>query len=122
MWMTRPSFQLAAPTSFEVYHGVQDVEIRDVYGIHVRCILLFQPPEMKHCLVHLFFKTRSQDSSVGIATGYGLDGRGSNPGRGKIFLFSTASRPALRPTQPLIQWVLEALSPGVKRPGRQADH
>jgi hypothetical protein len=45
------------------------------------------------------------DSSVGIATGYRQDGRGSIRGRGKIFLFSTASRPALGPTQPPIQWV-----------------
>jgi hypothetical protein len=29
---------------------------------------------------------------------------------------------ALGPTQPPIQWVLEALSLGVKRPGREADH
>jgi hypothetical protein len=29
------------------------------------------------------YKPRSQDSSVGIATGYGLDRWGSNPGRGK---------------------------------------
>jgi hypothetical protein len=27
----------------------------------------------------------SRDSSVGIATGYGLDGRGSITGKGKIF-------------------------------------
>jgi hypothetical protein len=40
----------------------------------------------------------------------------------KIFLFSTASRPTLRPTQPHIQWVTGALSQGVKRPGREADH
>jgi hypothetical protein len=38
------------------------------------------------------------------------------------FLFSTSSRPALRPTQPSIQWVKEALSPGVKWPGLEADH
>jgi hypothetical protein len=38
------------------------------------------------------------------------------------FLFYTASRPALGPTQPPIQWALEALSPAVKRPGREADH
>jgi hypothetical protein len=36
----------------------------------------------------------------------------------EIFLFATASKPALEPTQ----WVAEALSPGVKRPGREADH
>jgi hypothetical protein len=38
-----------------------------------------------------------------------------------IFLFTTASRPALGPTQPPIQWVPGALSLGVKRPGREAD-
>jgi hypothetical protein len=39
-----------------------------------------------------------------------------------IFLFSTASSPALGPTQPPIQWVPEAPSPGVKRSWRKADH
>jgi hypothetical protein len=42
--------------------------------------------------------------SVGIATGYGLDVRGSIPGSGNICLFSTASSPALRRTQPPIEW------------------
>jgi hypothetical protein len=37
-------------------------------------------------------------------------------------LFTTVSRPALGPIQPPIQWVPGALSPGVKRPGREADH
>jgi hypothetical protein len=32
---------------------------------------------------------------VGIATGYGLKNQGYIPGRGKIFLFSTAFRPSL---------------------------
>jgi hypothetical protein len=36
-------------------------------------------------------------------------------------LLTTASRTALGPTQPPIQWVLGALSL-VKRPGREADH
>jgi hypothetical protein len=31
-------------------------------------------------------------------------------------------RTALEPTQPPIQWVPGALSRGVKRPGREADH
>jgi hypothetical protein len=39
-----------------------------------------------------------------------------------IFLFTTASRTALGPTQPPIQWVRGALSLGAKRPGREADH
>jgi hypothetical protein len=40
----------------------------------------------------------------------------------RIFLFTTASRMALGPTQPPIQWVRGALSLGVKLPGREADH
>jgi hypothetical protein len=38
-------------------------------------------------LFMLYLTTRSRDSSVGITTGYGIDGRGSNPGKGKIFFF-----------------------------------
>jgi hypothetical protein len=40
----------------------------------------------------------------------------------RIFLLTTKSRTALGPTQPPIQWVLGALSLGVKWPGREADH
>jgi hypothetical protein len=68
---------------------------------------------------------RSRGSSVGIGTGYGLDDRvrrfDSRRELG-IFLFSTASRLDLGPTQPPIQWVPGVLSPAVKRPGREADH
>jgi hypothetical protein len=39
-----------------------------------------------------------------------------------IFLFATASRPALRPNRPPIQRLLGALTPVVNRPGREADH
>jgi hypothetical protein len=51
---------------------------------------------------------------------YGLDDRGSRvrfPVGAGNFLFTTASRTALGPTQPPIQWVTGALSLGVKRPG-----
>jgi len=40
----------------------------------------------------------------------------------RIFLFTTASRTALWPTQPPIQWVPGFLSLGVKRRGREFDH
>jgi hypothetical protein len=60
-------------------------------------------------------------SSVGKAAAYWLDGLSLIPGRRKIFLFSTTSRPALGPTQPHIQWVLKALSLRRKRQGREAD-
>jgi hypothetical protein len=72
-----------------------------------------------------FVDVYSCDSSVGIALGYGMDDRGFRvrfPMGAGIFLFTTASRTALGPTQPPIQWVLGALSLGVKRPGREADH
>jgi hypothetical protein len=39
-----------------------------------------------------------------------------------FFLFVTASGPARVPTHPPIQWVLGALTSGVRRPGREADH
>jgi hypothetical protein len=51
----------------------------------------------------------------------GVPGFDSRRGLG-IFLFTTASRTALGPTQLPIQWVPVALSLGVKRPGREADH
>jgi hypothetical protein len=38
------------------------------------------------------------------------------------FLQTTAFRTAMGPTQHPIQWVPGALSLGVKRPGREADH
>ena len=42
-------------------------------------------------------------SLVSIATDYGLDSLGSNPGGDEIFC---QSRLALGPTQPPVQWVL----------------
>jgi hypothetical protein len=51
-------------------------------------------------------------ASYSASTGCGLDGRDLIPGRGKIFLFSTARTPALGPTQP----------PGFKRQEHKADN
>jgi hypothetical protein len=64
---------------------------------------------------------RNLGSLIGVATGYGLDGRGSVPGKNKIFLFSTTSRPSLGSSQPPSQWVPKALSSGVRRLGHEAD-
>jgi hypothetical protein len=80
----------------------------------------------KDNLYYFYHISRSWVSVIGIATGYGLDDREGvgvpSAGRVKNFLFSTSSRPTLGSTQPPIQWVPEALSPGVKRQGREADH
>jgi hypothetical protein len=67
----------------------------------------------------------SWDSAVGIANGYGLDGRwvGVRFAVGaSFFLLSTSSRPVLGPTQPPIRLVPGTLSPGAKRQGCEADH
>jgi hypothetical protein len=56
------------------------------------------------------------------ALGYKLEDRRfeSRQGLG-IFLFTTATRPALGPTQPPVQWLPGALSVGIKRPGHEGD-
>jgi len=53
-------------------------------------------------------KTVGQHSSVGIATGYGLEGPGIESRWGRDFLHM--SRQALGLTQPPVQWV-----PGLSR-------
>jgi hypothetical protein len=59
----------------------------------------------------------------GTALGYRLDDGGFQSRKGlEIFLFTTASRPVLRPYQPPIQWIPGDLSLGIKRPRRETDH
>jgi hypothetical protein len=61
----------------------------------------------------------SRGSSVGIALGCGLGGvlRFDSRQRLGIFFFTTASRTALEPTQPPIQWVPGGSFPGSKAAG-----
>jgi hypothetical protein len=66
---------------------------------------------------------REQGALSGIALGYGMDDPGfESRQRLEIFLFTTASRPALRSIHLPIQWVPAALSLRIKRPGRETDH
>jgi hypothetical protein len=60
-----------------------------------------------------------QDSSVGVATRYGLDGPGIESRWRRDF--PHPSRPAVWPAQPPVQWV-PGLFPRVKRPRRGNDH
>jgi hypothetical protein len=68
-----------------------------------------------YCMVY----TVGRDGSVGIAAGYGLAGPGIESWWGRDI--PHPSRPALGPTQPPLPWYRVSL-PGVKRPGRSADH
>jgi hypothetical protein len=77
-----------------------------------------------------FSDTKLSDLGAGIARsvkllGYELAVRGIGVrflAEGRIFFFSITSRLALGPTQPPIQRVPMAVSLGVKRPLREADH
>jgi hypothetical protein len=71
--------------------------------------------------VRNFFK--AQVNRLLHARGWTIGVLGFDSRRGLgIFLFTTASRTALGPTQPPIQWVTGALSLGIKRQGREADY
>jgi len=98
-----------------IFHNVRSSErqIHNTTSLHIhitrRWSLIFDIVifcyNTSNPFVYLYWTThtaRGPDSSVGIATDYGLDGPGSNPGGYEIFC---PSRPALGPTQPPVQWV-----------------
>jgi hypothetical protein len=96
-------------------------------GPRLRMVELYLHPSMERCLikprdVYLFICYYGSSRDSDWLWGERERGRSSSPGRVKNFLSSASSRPALGFTQPPIQRVPEALSPVVKRPGREADH
>jgi hypothetical protein len=63
-------------------------------------------------------QNRSRGSSGSVVSDYGLDDRAIGvrfPAGAKDF--SSVSRPALRPTQPPVQWVPGVISPGQSAAG-----
>ena len=62
---------------------------------------------ISECKPYIYTRMCGLGSSAGIATDYGLDGPGSNPGGDEIF---RPSRLALGPSQPPVKWI-----PGLSR-------
>jgi hypothetical protein len=83
-----------------------------------RVLTTYSPSDVSLSII----ECRSRDSSVDSdRLRAGRSGFDSRQGQ-EIFLFSTASRPPLGPTQPPIKWVPSSISPGLKRVGRETDH
>jgi hypothetical protein len=66
-----------------------------------------------------FFVDNGGDSSVGIATGYGLDGPGIESRWGARFFAHVQTGPGAHPASCTMG---TGSFPGVKRPGRHVDH
>jgi hypothetical protein len=81
--------------------------------------------KLPNVVLEIIPQKRSKVSSVGIATGYGLDDREI---RVRLPVMSRDSSPlhksssALGPTQTLIQWISRDLPLGVKQQWREAHH
>jgi len=88
------------------------------FRVHLLWLQLLLMPVTITDINHTSYRHGGPGSSVGIVTGYGLDGPGieSRWGRG----FPHLSGPTLGPTQRPVQWV-PGLYRSKERPGRGAD-
>jgi hypothetical protein len=87
-------------------HQAARHEYTNYEGSHIKTETLVEVCYLQFIYIYICYIFR--DIAVGIATCYGLDDRGIgvlSPGRVNNFLFSTAPRPALGPTQPPIKRV-----------------
>ena len=85
----------------------QSISLFSLRGNGIKYVTVTDKYSVRNCGL-----TVHRDSSVGVATRYGLDGLGVESR--SVRDFPHPSRPALEPTQPPIQWV--------KRPGRGVYH
>jgi len=96
---------MSQQTKFHLFQHSSEIWAFSSYCFFHYCRRFLSCPRV-HATQMLLFRVHSiicgPGSSVGIATDYGLDGSGSNPGGDEIFRLS---RPALGPTQPPVQWV-----------------
>jgi hypothetical protein len=115
-----------SPTLHGVVHGPKSNEpvcVRLAKRLLLLFLSLYFRASLPLFVTSLNSACRSQDSSVVQCCATVLMIGCSSPSTGWEFsFFTTLSRPALRPTQPPIQSVPGALSLGVKRQGREADH
>jgi hypothetical protein len=73
-------------------------------------------------LIKINFVSQGSSDSIVTRLRAGLPDLNSRQEKCFSFLFAAASRPALGLTQSSIQWAPWSLFPGIKRPGRGADH
>jgi hypothetical protein len=95
------NFAIHMPENTALQHSFQ-------FTVHNHPVISYDTKQVIGRCCHMVITPTSRGSSVGIALGYGLDDWGSRvrfPAGLGIFLFTTASTTALRPTQPPIQWV-----------------